>query len=259
MSKNRISRVWAYRHTLWDMALASLKSKYSGSILGITWAFINPLLIVTAVTFVFSAVFKIEIKNFPLFALAGIFPWSFLSGALSEATFSLLGQQNILRQFSLPRGLIPLSSVLSNFLNFLIGWLVAYPLFLFFNPKIILLLPLLLLVLLLNLVFGCGLGMILAILNVFFRDTGHLLGVVLMFWFWITPVFYSPEMVPQQLRWAVNFNPATAYVVYYRQVIFHNNIPGFPTFAGVFFWAFASIILGFLVFSRLESKILKQL
>lgn len=213
----------------------------------------------SAITFVFTAVFKIDIKNFPLFALAGIFPWMFFSGALSEATFSLLSQQNILRQFNLPREILPLASVLSNFLNFLIGWLVIYPLFLFFNPKIISLLPLLIIVLVLNFLFICGLSLDLSILNVFFRDIGHLLGVLLLFWFWITPIFYSVDMIPVRFRWVCNFNPMTPYVVYYREIVFRGSLPDLSISIGIFLWAVISLILGLLVFSHFESRVLKQI
>jgi ABC-2 type transport system permease protein len=241
------------------MAIKQLKAKYSGSILGISWAIINPLLIMSAITFVFSAVFKIEIKSFPLFALAGIFPWMFFSSALPEATSSILSQQNILRQFNLPREVLPLSSTLSNFLNFLIGWLIIYPLFLFFNPEIISLLPLLIIVLFLNLIFVCGLGLTLSLLNVFFRDISHLLGVLLMFWFWVTPIFYSVNMIPVSFRWVCSFNPMVPYVVYYREVLFRDNVPNLSIFIGVFVWAIFSLILGLLFFSRLESKLLKRI
>ena len=260
MIKNsRIKQIFLCRHTLCDMALKSLKAKYSNSILGISWAVVNPILIMLAVTFVFTAVYKITTKDFSLFVLAGIFPWMFFSSALLEASSSLINQQSVLRQFNLPREILPLASVLSNFMNFLIGWLVIYPLFLFFNPKIISLIPLLFIILLLNLIFVCGLGLMLAILNVFFRDLGHLLGVLLMFWFWVTPVFYSLDMVPARFRWICSLNPMSPYTVYYRDVIFNNSIPGSAVFLGVFFWAVLSLVLGFLSFACLEGELLKRI
>lgn len=241
------------------MSIKQLKAKYAGSILGISWAIINPFLIMSAITFVFTVIFKTEIKNFSLFVLSGIFPWMFFSNALSEATFSILAQQNMLHQFNLPREVLPLSSVLANFLNFLIGWIIIYPLFFFFNLKIITLFPLLIILLLLNLLFVCGLGLILSVLNVIFRDISHLLGILLMFWFWITPIFYSVDMVPVRFHWVCNLNPMTSYIVCYRGIIFERILPSLSVFIGIFLWAFISSVLGLLVFSRLEVKILKQI
>ncbi len=255
----RIRKIYFYRRSLWDMAVKQLKVKYVGSILGISWAIINPILIMLAITFVFVLVFKTEIKDFPLFALAGIFPWMFFSSALSEATFSILNQQSILRQFNLPREILPLSYILSNFLNFLIGWIIIYPIFFLSNPKIISFLPLLIIVLVLNFLFVSGLGLALSVFHVFFRDIGQLLGVLLMFWFWVTPVFYSIDMVPGGFQWICNLNPMSPYIVYYRDVIFMGRSPSFLIFMGTFIWAFISVTLGLLVFSRLGSKLLKRI
>lgn len=259
MFKERIKNIYLYRHTLWKMAISQLKIKYSNSILGISWAVINPLLIMSAITFVFTAVFKVAIKNFSLFALSGILPWMFFSNALTEATASIVSQQSILRQFNLPKEIIPLSSILSNFINFILGWLIIYPLFIFFNYKIILLLPLLIIVLLLNLLFSFGWGLAFAVLNVLYRDVSHLLGILLMFWFWITPIFYSLDMVPARFSWICNFNPLAPFIVYYREVIFYNNVPSFLIFIEIFFWTVFSLIFGWLFFSHFESKILKQI
>jgi lipopolysaccharide transport system permease protein len=259
MFRERIGKINVYRNTLWSMSVAQLKSKYSASILGISWAIINPLLVVSAITFVFVVVFKIQIKNFSLFALAGIFPWMFCSMALSEATISLLNQQHILRQFNLPREIIPLSSVLSNFLNFLLGWLVIYPIFLVFNHNILILMPLLFVVFILNLVFISGLALVFSVLNVFARDISQLLSVILMLWFWVTPIFYSIEMVPLNFRWLCTFNPLTPFVVCYREVVFLGNIPSLVVILQVFLWSFLSIALGFWFFYSCESKILKRL
>lgn len=259
MLRERIKNIYLYRHTLWDMSIKHLKAKYSGSILGISWAMINPFLLMLAITFVFTVVFKTEIKNFPLFVLSGIFPWMFFSSALSEATNSILNQQSVLRQFNLPREILPLGTILSNFLNFILGWLIMYPLFFFFNTKIILLFPLLIIVLLLNLFFVCGLGLALSILNVFFRDIGHLLGVLLMLWFWVTPIFYSLDMVPMRFRWLCNLNPMTTFVIFYREVIFRGNTPHLSIFIGAFLWASFSLLLSLMLFSNLESKLLKRI
>lgn len=257
--KERLKGIYLHRHNLWDMAAAQLKTKYVGSVLGISWAVINPLLIASVIAFVFFNIFKIEIKDFPLFVLSGIFPWMFFSCALSEATFSILNQQNILHQFNLPREILPMSSILSNFLNFLIGWFVIFPLFLFFNPRIILFLPLLTIVLLLTLIFTWGIGLIFSVLNVFFRDVGNLLNVLLMFWLWVTPVFYSADMVPARFQWVSTFNPLTPYIACYREVLLRGHIPSPGIFLEIFLWSFFSLLTGLTIFSHLETKILKRI
>jgi len=240
------------------MAICQLKTKYSQSLLGLAWAVINPFLIMLAVTFVFVCVFKTDIKNFPQFVLAGIFPWFFFSNSVSEAAFSVLSQKNVLRQFNLPAEIIPLASVLGNFFNFLIGWIFIYPLFLWFKPQSIMLLPFLVVGLFLTLIFVAGAGLMISILNVYFRDIGQLLSVILMFWFWITPVFYSVEMVPLNFRWICHFNPMTQFIVFYRGILFENRVllPELVSIAGT---AFITLLTGWFTFVSLKQNILKKI
>ncbi len=111
----RLKLIYAHRHTLKDMVIKELKAKYSNSILGISWAVVNPLLIMLVISFVFTAVFKVEMKNFPFFILSGILPWMFFSTALSESAFSIINQAQVLRQFNIPKEILPLSSIFANF------------------------------------------------------------------------------------------------------------------------------------------------
>ena len=258
MQRNQIKALFLYRRVIWEMAVTQLKTKYAQSFLGIAWAVINPFLIMLAVTFVFVYVFKVEIKNFPLFVLAGIYPWFFFSNAVSEAASSVINQKTILRQFNLPIEIIPLASVLGNFLNFLIGWIFIYPLFLLFKPEIFALLPFLLAGLFLTLIFVSGIGLLISILNVFYRDIGQLLPVVLMFWLWVTPVFYSEEMVPANFRWICNVNPLTQFITFYRGVIFECRIP-FLELINITGMAFLSLLVGWYVFVSFKPNILKNI
>ncbi len=259
MIQNRLKALFLYRHTLWDMAISQLKARYASSFSGVYSSLISPFLIMSVITFVFTCVFKVEMHNFPLFIFSGIIPWMFFSNALTESSSSILNQQNILRQFNLPREILPLSSVLAHFLNFLIGWVVLFPVFLFFNPEIFFLLPVLCIVLLLHLVLLLGLGLLLSVLTVLFRDIVYLLTVALMFLFWITPVFYSTAVMPAQYRWVFDFNPMVPFILSYQKILYYGVIPEAVLLVGVFCWSVMSVILGFIVFSRLENKILKNI
>jgi len=255
----KIQKIYSYRRSLWSISGKQFKAKYAGSILGIFWVIINPLLMMLAITFIFTAVFKTEIKNFGLFVLAGIQPWMFFSGALSEATPSLLNQKSVLHQFNLPKEILPLSSVLSYFMNFLMGWCIIYPIFVFHNPKIIFLLPWLPVIFLLTYFFTCGIALLLSIVNILFRDLEHLMGILFMFWFWVTPVFYSIEMVPEEFRVVFSFNPMSAFIHCYRDIIFVGKVPDPGTFLEVIGWAFVSLFIGLLVSIRLEASALKRI
>lgn len=239
--------------------MAQLKSRYAGTALGIYWTILNPLLMMFAISFVFTQVFKSGQEHFSFFILSGIIPWMFFSSALSEATNSILNQQNMMRQFSFPVAVLPLASVTANFFNFLIGWAVMYPLFLIVNPKILFLAHLLPLIFFLHLCLVTGFCLALSVLNIIFRDAGQLLGMVLMFWFWVTPVFYTIEMVPAQFLWMYDMNPMTPYIVFYQKIIFEGALPGPVLFAQIFTYALVSMCAGLAVFIKYEPGILKKI
>jgi len=131
-----LKAIYLQRHILKDMVVKELKAKYSGSVLGLAWAIIIPLLIMGVISFVFGSVLKIETQNFPLFVLSGILPWMFFAAALSNATNSILNQKHLLRQFTFNIEILPLSSILADLLNFLLGWIVIIPIFLFLGLRL---------------------------------------------------------------------------------------------------------------------------
>lgn len=255
----QVKEIYKFRYTLFDMAHKQFKAKYAASFLGILWAVINPLLIMFAITFVFTVVFRAQVNNFALFVLSGIFPWFFFSNSVMEASGSIVSQRSILRQFNIPREIIPLSSVLSSLFNFFLCWVILYPVFLFVNQRIIYLLPLLFAVILLNLLFVSGLGLIFAVINVFLRDLSHFLEVLLMFWFWVTPIFYSSSMVPNSFQWIFKLNPMFFYVNCYREIVFECSMPQLSSIVAIIFWALLSLFLGLFIFSVSDPKILKRI
>lgn len=241
------------------MAFKELKAKYTGSVLGIWWAVVIPLLIMGAVSFVFTKVMKIDIANFPLFCLAGILPWFFFSVSLSESASCLLRSAPLLRQFSFPPQFIPVSSVLANFINFIFGLICILPIFIAFKIKIIPVLSFLLLIAVLHLLFTLGVALFLSCLNVFLRDVTHLLGVVLMFWFWVTPVFYSVDMVPESYRWICTLNPMAVFITAYRDILFYARPPGLGAISSAFIISLGVFLLGDAVFAKYESAFMKRI
>jgi ABC-2 type transport system permease protein len=257
--KERVKKIFFYKNIIWNIALKELKAKYTGSVLGVWWAIATPILLTGAISFVFTKVIKIDIENFPLFSLAAILPWFFFSVSLSEATSSLLHNAQLLKQFAFPPESLPIASVLSNFINFIFGLIFILPLFIIFKVKIITVLGFLPIVLILHLLFTCGLALLLSCINIFFRDINHLLGIILMFWFWITPIFYSIDMIPKPYAWVCNLNPMAVYITMYRNILFDARSPLFFTFYNAFFISIATSLLGYWIFYRFEHLLIKRI
>ena len=259
MHKERIKKIYIYRHTLWDMVLKQLKAKYAGSKLGLWWAVVIPLVLAASINFIFTIVFKINIPNYTLFVLAGIIPWLFFSNALGEATNSFIINTSILKQGIFPREFIPISSILANFLNFLIGFILLLPLFIILNFKVIKYLVFLFPIIILHFMFLIGVGLLLSLLNVFFRDLSYFLSIAFMLWFWITPVFFSLEMIPFPYRWICLYNPMTYYVILYQNVLFQGEAPPTSVILIAFLISLVSYFIGHIIFIKNESGLLKRI
>jgi ABC-type polysaccharide/polyol phosphate export permease len=247
------------KDVLWEMSLKELKAKYSGSFLGIWWAVFLPLLLAASINFVFVHVYKVQTKNFTIFLLSGILPWTFFSSALMEATQSFFTRAVSARQGIFPREFIPLSGIIANFLNFLVGFLILLPLFFVASPQSIFLLPQLLVVLALYFFFSVGFGLLFGSLNVFWRDLSHLLSVGMMLWFWITPVFYSAEDLIFPYRWVCLLNPVTPFITAFQKIIFYAAAPSFLVWLAVFSVSFLVFLSGYFVYLIKERELLKRI
>ena len=259
MFKERIKKIYSFRHALWDMAVVQFRAKYAGSKLGIWWAVITPLLLALSINFVFNVAFKIAMANYTFFVLVGIMPWFFFTNALTEATNSFAAGSSILKQTLSPPEFIPLSCILANLLNFLVGIAFLLPLLAGLNFNAIKLLPFLALIILLNFLFIAGLGIFFSSLNVFFRDLSHFLSIGFMVWFWITPVFYPLDAIPLSFRWVCILNPMTHYIVLYQDVLFYAQAPSWLAILNALSLAVLSVVIGYVFFLRKESSLLKRI
>ena len=259
MLVEKFKEIYRYRSNLWTIANFNLKDRYAGSLLGLAWAVVVPCLLMLSVTVVFRYVFRIEIKNFELFVFSGLFPWMFTSSALFDSATSLVSQRNILRQFAVPRIVVPLASALTNFLNYIFGFLLVYPIFLIVNPGIIELFPVFIFTIVTHFIFVCGLGLLLSVINAFYRGLTHVLGVILIIWLWATPVFYDPLMVPVEFRWVIYCNPMNLYISAYRDVLFFGRLPQPNLLAVMIIFSFIVFVSGLFVLSKNERKILKKI
>ena len=257
--KQRLGKIYSTRHILRSMVLRQFKEKYAGSKLGLWWCVITPLLFAVSINFVFVAVFKIQIINYTFFVLAGMIPWFFFSNSLTEASSSFLINSQILRQAIFPREFIPTVTILVNLLIFIVGLIFLLPLFIFLNIKVITMLPLLTVVIILHSIFIIGFALLFSVLNVFMRDFPHILSTLFMVWFWITPVFYSVDMVPESFRQVCLSNPMTNFVVIYQMLLFQVKFPRFSDISTLIIISFVSFLIGYIIFVINESNLLKKI
>jgi ABC-2 type transport system permease protein len=259
-SIKKFFRVLSEGKILCSLTARNIKIKYKDTWFGFVWVLLQPLCTIAILSFVFSQVIRLDIKNFPLFLCVGILPWTYFSSALTEATSSLIANGNLVLKVQFPREVLPLSYCLSNLFDFLFSLtvllLILYvcriPLSFF---SLCMLLPLILC----QLLFVFGLSMILSVLNVFYKDIGHLLSIALMFWFYLTPIFYSLDQIPEVYQTWYSMNPMAYFIEAYRMVLLHGVMPPFSFFGVLFGISFSSLCMGMLFFFIKEKSVAKEL
>jgi len=226
----RIRELIHYRYLLQNLVVRDLKVRYKNSILGIAWSMLNPLLMMLVFTLVFGVLSPNQgIRDYPVFFLVGLLPWNLFSGSLMGGTVAFGGNANLIKKVYFPRELLPLGIILSNLVNFLIALLVLV-VFLYASGLGLTLNALWVpVILLIQIIFTLGLSLLLGSLYVFFRDIVMILDVVMLAWFFLTPVIYPLEQLGSErtiagvtfvpamvMRW---LNPMASIIDGYRTVL----------------------------------------
>jgi ABC-type polysaccharide/polyol phosphate export permease len=192
---------------VWELTLASLKSRYRKTLAGFVWVILNPLLQFGVQSLVFKKFLNLNVPNYYLFLLGGLLPWIFIISTLQMSTPVFVSHSQLLKSFKINPFVVLGAQILDNFINFLASFILILLPFFFFSSQA--LLPLILLpVSFIPLLIGISsISMTLAIVNVFFRDTNFVIGFFLALLFFITPIFYPVDFVPENWRFLISFNP----------------------------------------------------
>ncbi len=252
--------LWTYRELLFFMTWRDLKVRYKQTVLGVSWAVLQPFLTMVVFSIFFGNLAKVPSDNvpYPVFAFVGLLPWGLFAKALNDASRSLVGHQNMITKIYFPRLILPLASILAGLVDFLIASLVLTGIIVYyvwsgqmqFSWNLSLLaLPLFLL---LALTTALGTGLWLSALYVRYRDVGHLLPFLSEFWRILSPVVYSTTLIPAQWRLLYALNPLSGVLNGFRWAILNTPTgPGPEMFisAGV---ALLLLISGLFYFRRME-------
>lgn len=222
----RAQELVSYRSLVRNLVTKDLKVRYKNSVLGFVWSLLNPLLMMVIYTFVFTKLLKTARPNFEVFIFTALLPWNWCTRGLSLATNSLLDNAAIINKVYFPRVLLPVSVVASEAINFLLALPALVLLMVFFAQPFtpwIAYLPVLIVIQALLLT---GLGLLLAAINVVFRDTGVILEVLLTAWFFLTPIFYDiSDLAPEMANWMYRLNPMAAIIGEYRKILYFGEAP----------------------------------
>jgi ABC-type polysaccharide/polyol phosphate export permease len=247
-------RLYRYRWLIYSLVLRDLKLRYRGSVLGFAWTLINPLIFMGVYTLVFSVFLRAGIKDFPLFLLSGLLPWTWLSNALQQGSGAIVAGRMYVGKTLFPTEALIVVPVVSNLVNFLLSLPVFVVIAVLLHGHLGVALLALPLLIALQCAMTFGLVTVFATLNVFYRDVQQLVAHLLMLGFFLTPIFYAPDSIPASIRpWALA-NPFATMVIAYRSVLFENSFPGIDAIAYLTLAGLVLLGCGHLIYSRCKDS-----
>jgi lipopolysaccharide transport system permease protein len=259
-----LAALFRYRGLIQTLVVRDLKARYRGSVLGFFWSFFNPLLLLLIYSFVFTQVLvgahDPAMEPYALFMFCGILPWTWFSSSILESSNTLIAGGNLIKKVLFPAEVLPIVTVLANMVHFFLGLPILAAFVLYYhrpiNPLELLWLPVIVLV---QLILSTGLAFFLSALTVHFRDLKDLLGNILTLWFFATPIIYSVEMAPQDMRWWLNINPMTHLMRSYQEVLFfEGSFDHQGWLLGLGLGSIVVFLAGYFVFDRLRDSFAEE-
>jgi lipopolysaccharide transport system permease protein len=256
-----------------NLMLRELRGRYKRSALGWTWSLLNPLSTVLVFSVVFAFFLKIEpptghpsgLHNFAMFLLCGLLPFNYLSNAMNGSLDSLLANSNLIRKVYFPREVLVISTVGALLVTMLVELSVLCVILLLLGNMVLPWIPVVLVLVAIQSVFVLGIGLMLSVLNVYFRDVKHFIGISLQALFYSAPIVYPIRFVEEAatrtsfpLLRVYNLNPLVRFVGAYRAVLYDLRFPAIGDVLYLIGWAAAMLGLGLWVFHRLDRRLAEE-
>lgn len=243
-----------YRFLLSKLILKDFTIRYRNMSLGAFWSLLNPIIMMSVLTFIFTKIFPNNIKHFPVFVLCGLVPYSFFSIAWNTGTTCLTDNAVLIKRVPIPREIIPIASVLSNCVHLLVQLALLLILTIFFTHNVNVHWLWLPLVWFVEVLFVCGLTLISSAANVYIRDTRYVVESINTLLFWMVPIFYSFAIIPQEYKELYQYNPVAALVLALRNILLEGTAPAPTLLIKLTSVSVATFCVGWLVFGRLKAR-----
>ena len=254
-----IKELCDYREMLSNIVRKDLKVRYKGSVLGFLWTFLNPLLQLIVYTIVFSTIMKVDIDKFYIYLFIGLIPWLFFATCIQVGSISILMNKDLIKKIYFPRIILPISTVNSAFMNMFYSMIIVVLTLIVSGigiSKYILFLPI---AMIMQYILVLGMIFVFSALNVYFRDLEYILNIIVMIWFYLTPVVYTMDMVPEKYRFWFYLNPMTGIINFYRDILYYKRMPTFKSFGGILIYGIVMVVIGYFVFEKLQKNFAEEL
>ena len=253
-----------YAFLLKELVKRDFKGRYAGSLLGFVWSLIQPLWLLVLFSFVFATVLRISplgerTESFAVFLFAGLLPWMAIHEGVLRGSTVITDNAELVKKLSFPSEVLVLAVALAALLHQSIATVIFAAVLAVQGELSVATLPLLLIAVPLQTAIALGLGLLLASVHVFFRDTAQILGLVFNAWFYLTPIVYPLEMVPERYRFVIEANPLTHLVELYRQAFLGPSLAVPPGVGWLALFAAALLAAGLGLFRRLRPAFVDEI
>ncbi len=249
-----LREIWRYRDLLQLLVANSIKTRYKRSVLGVLWTLLNPLLTTIVLTVALSQLFRFQIENYPVYLLSGLVAWNFFSQTVTQVMSTLVWGSHLMKRIYVPHAIFPVSVVGNGLVNLLLALIPLFVIMLFVHQPLHWTLGLLPLAILLLTLFTTGISLLLATLAVYFVDLVEMVKILLMAWFYLTPIIYPLEAVPPKYAWLLKLNPMSYLIEIFRGLIYNGTIPSEFHLGSVSVVSVLIFLIGWIVFTRKSNE-----
>jgi lipopolysaccharide transport system permease protein len=250
-----LAELWEYRELLWVLTERDIKVRYKQTVLGFAWAIIQPVMMMVVFSIFFGRLAKMPADGlpYPIFVYAGLLPWTFFANTISTSANSLVASSSLVSKVYFPRLVIPLSSAGSGLVDFAIALVILLAMMAWYGigwTVSLFLAPLLIA----GMIFiALGVGVVLAALNVAYRDFRYVIPFMVQFWLFATPVVYPASIVPEQWRWVLFLNPMAGFIQGFRSAFLGQAFDG-TAVAVSFAVSVVIFLVGIAYFEKVERR-----
>jgi lipopolysaccharide transport system permease protein len=252
--------VWAYRFFIISSIKTEFKSRFVRSKFGGLWMVLHPLALVLIYALILSQIMTAKLPEvatqyaYPIYILAGMVGWTLFSEIFSRSLTVFIENGNLIKKMAFPKLALPLITIGSSFVNFLLLFVMMFVVFGFLGHIPFHALHWIPFLVILTVGLAVGMGLFFGILNVFIRDIGQVMNIVLQFWFWLTPIVYMMSIVPEKYYWIFMLNPMTGITMGYQNILLYDKAPDLSLLIYPIIFACVFLVLAMIIFKKANEE-----
>jgi len=249
------NELWKYRELLYIFAWRDIKVRYKQTVIGIAWALFQPFVTMVIFSFFFGKLAKVPSEGvpYPIFVYSGLLFWNYFSSSLTNASNSLINEQNIIKKVYFPRLILPISATVTHLIDFGFSLLIMIGMMIYFKMQlslhILYILPLLLII---TTISSSGIGLFLSSVNVKYRDVRYILPFFIQILLYLTPVIYPVSIIPENIRWIMYLNPMSGVITIARSMFLNTGNIDYMSLLVSLFISFLYFLFGIYYFKKME-------